>query len=83
MNLPLHISLNLLAFSLAGIVLHGQAENALPLPKYDPLVALTQTDKTMSLAETTLVQNVSPAAGPESRWPPTLPGSRSRTREWS
>ncbi|RBP36379.1 type II/III secretion system protein [Roseimicrobium gellanilyticum] len=64
MNLPLNISLNLLVCSLASSVLHGQADMPLPMPKHDPLVALTQTDKTLALAETTLVQNVSPAAGP-------------------
>jgi type II secretory pathway component GspD/PulD (secretin) len=83
MNLPLTISLNLLVCSLTGTVLYGQADTALPLPTHDPLVALTQTDKTMSLAETTLVQNVSPAAGPGSKagtdsvTPLTAPGSSS------
>jgi Flp pilus assembly secretin CpaC len=81
MNLPLHISLNLLVCSLTGTVLLGQADTALPLPMHDPVLALTQTDKTISLAETTLVQNVSPAAGPgakagtDSVTPLTAPGS--------
>lgn len=81
MNLPLHISLNLLVCSLTGTVLLGQADTALPLPAHDPVVALTQTDKTISLAETTLVQNVSPAAGPgakagtDSVTPLTAPGA--------
>jgi type II secretory pathway component GspD/PulD (secretin) len=65
MNLPLTLSLSLLACSLSA--LHGQAD--LPLPKYDPLLAaLQQTDAaTIPLTETTLVQNITPAAGPGAR----------------
>ncbi len=65
MNLPLTISLSLLACSLSA--LRGQTDLALPLPKYDPLLALQRTDSTIPLAETTLVQNITPAAGPGAR----------------
>jgi type II secretory pathway component GspD/PulD (secretin) len=65
MNLPLTISLSLLACSLSA--LHGQGDLALPLPKYDPLLALQQPDAAIPQAETTLVQNITPAAGPGGR----------------